>query len=222
MRKLANLQDVSDGNLYDYDDVVCADTGGCNRCSVCCHHSGDLITLTPFDTYEITRATQLSYQELLKTHFTRYENNKIWLPHLSSNAQDGACNFLNASGRCEIHAHRPNICRLFPLGRVYENQDFHYFLQVNNCICKNLAPIKVKEWINISDYEANKAFLITWYQVLKALAFRLKFVHDPQEVQAINEILEMYFYATDLTHVDNFYNWFWAILPQAKSQLGIL
>ena len=56
------------------------------------------------------------------------------------------CAYLDADGRCRIHDVRPGICRLFPLGRVYDDKgDFSYFLQTGECAKKNLAKIKVKK-----------------------------------------------------------------------------
>ena len=54
----------------------------------------------------------------------------VILPNLKMSGQNDACGFLDENGRCSIHAVRPGICRLFPLGRYYENHDFSYFLQV--------------------------------------------------------------------------------------------
>ena len=37
---------------------------------------------------------------------------------------ENAQKFLNEQGRCSIHDSRPGFCRLFPLGRFYENGGF--------------------------------------------------------------------------------------------------
>ena len=47
------------------------------------------------------------------------------------NNEKEACYFLNEEGRCSIHSFRPGICRLFPLGRFYEEEGFRYFLQIH-------------------------------------------------------------------------------------------
>ena len=41
MRTLRTLEGISDGKVYDYEDWVGADAGGCEGCSACCHHVGD-------------------------------------------------------------------------------------------------------------------------------------------------------------------------------------
>ena len=54
MRTTNILNEISDGKLYDIEDMVKADTCGCNGCSDCCNDVGDLVVLTPFDIYEMT------------------------------------------------------------------------------------------------------------------------------------------------------------------------
>ena len=43
MRRLKTLEGIYDGRLYDINDVVAADTCGCNGCYTCCHQVGDLV-----------------------------------------------------------------------------------------------------------------------------------------------------------------------------------
>ena len=49
MKSINILEEISDGNLYDINDIVKADTCGCDGCSDCCIDVGDLVVLTPFD-----------------------------------------------------------------------------------------------------------------------------------------------------------------------------
>lgn len=222
MKSLRTLEGISDGRIYDIEDTVKADTGGCDGCSACCHSVGDLVVLTPFDVYEIVSHLNISFDELLVDKLELRENKKIMLPHLKMHGDSERCSFLNVEDRCIIHGHRPNICRLFPLGRVYEQDDFKYFLQVDSCIKPNLGQVKVKEWIGIESYKENKAFILAWYQLLKALTFRVKFVRDDQELDATNKYLLDTFYRMTLKDGEDFYSAFLRCLPEAKNQLGIL
>lgn len=222
MRTLKSLEGISDGKLYDIEDYVKADTCGCNGCYTCCHRVGDLVELTPFDVHEIVSHLEKSFDELLGNKLALQKNNKMQLPYLKMEGETEHCSFLNETGRCSIHGHRPNICRLFPLGRVYENDDFKYFLQVDTCVMRNLKEVKVKEWIGIVNYDENKAFILAWYQLLKALNFRLKFVYDEAELKDINKYILDTFYRIQVKEGEDFYTTFYKILPEAKKQLGIL
>ena len=213
-----NLDEISDGKLYDIEDIVKADTYGCNGCNDCCCDVGDLVVLNPFDVYEMTNFLNIEFNDLVGKNIELRENNKILLPYLKMNDDDKKCSFLNNEGRCNIHSKRPNICRLFPLGRVYQDDDFKYFLQVGNCPKNDLKEIGVKEWIGIDNYEENKLFILEWHKFIKALTFRLKFVRDELEIKNMNQIVLDNFYNINF----DFYNEFNKRLPKVKSLLGII
>ena len=160
MRSKNILDEISDGKLYDIGDMVKADTGGCTGCSDCCKDVGDLVVLTPFDVNEIVNFLGVSFDELLGDKIVLRETNKISLPYLKMQDKNKYCSFLNKEGRCTIHSKRPNICRLFPLGRVYKGDDFKYFLQIGNCPKDNLQEVKVESWLGIDNYDENKKFIL--------------------------------------------------------------
>ena len=216
------LEHISDGKIYDIEDTVAADTRGCNGCSACCHSVGDLVVLTPFDVYEITKQVNQSFNQLLDSHLTLREKNKIQLPYLKMQGPTERCSFLDQEDRCSIHAARPNICRLFPLGRIYEQDTFKYFLQVGSCPKPNLTPVKVKQWIGIDHYDQNKAFILAWHGLIKALTFRLKFVRDETTLKQINDYLIHTFYCMHIPEGEDFYTTFFKHLPEAKKELGII
>lgn len=213
------LNAVSDGRTYDINDQVNADTLGCTGCSACCQGVGDYITLTPFDVFEIKRATALSWEALLEKHLTLKLTGGMVQPFLSMVGDTESCTFLDKNQRCSIHAYRPNICRLFPLGRVYVDDDFKYFLLHDACVKPKLEKIKVEKWIGIDSYAENKKFLLDWYKVLKALAFRMKFVRDPEDQNALYDLFLDGFYGFD---TDDFYKAFYDRLPNLKRALGII
>ena len=221
MKSINILDEISDGKLYDIEDMVKADTCGCDGCSACCQDVGDLVVLTPFDVYEMVSFLGVNFDELLGEKIQLRTNNKISLPYLKMQDKNKKCTFLNNEGRCMIHSKRPNICRLFPLGRVYKDNDFKYFLQVGNCPKNNLKDVKVKEWVGIENYNENKKFILEWYNFIKALTFRLKFVRDEKEFEEINQILLDKFYRVDIKEGD-FYSVFSKTLPQVKNRLGII
>ena len=220
MRTINILNEISDGKLYDIEDMVKADTCGCNGCSDCCKDVGDLVVLTPFDIYEMTTYLNTDFDKLLGDKILLRENNKITLPYLKMQDENKNCSFLDKNGRCTIHSKRPNICRLFPLGRAYQDNDFKYFLQVDNCPKDELKDVKVSQWINIENYNENKKFILEWYKFIKALTFRLKFVRDEKEIAHINEILLDNFYRVKIDN--DFYKSFEELLPKVKNKLGII
>ena len=221
MRSVNILEEISDGKLYDIEEIVKADACGCDGCNDCCIDVGNLVVLTPFDVHEMVNYLGVGFDELIGNKIELRENNKILLPYLKMQDSNKHCSFLNQEGRCTIHSKRPNICRLFPLGRVYKDDDFKYFLQVGNCPKEELKDVKVSDWIGIENYDDNKRLILEWYKFIKALTFRLKFVRDEKELEEINEILLDSCYRIKVEE-GNFYSVFFENLPKIKNRLGII
>lgn len=220
MRTVESLKDISDGKIYDINDIVKADARGCSGCSDCCKNVGDLVVLNPHDVYEIVNNLGIEFDELIGDKINLRTENKIQMPYLNmKNNMD--CSFLDEYERCSIHGSRPNICRLFPLGRMYIDNDVKYFLQVDNCPVDDLGEVNVSEWIGIENYDVNKVFVLEWYKFIKALTFRLKFVRDEEELCNINEVIKDNFYRNN-KEVINFYDKFFDVLPKVKNELGII
>jgi len=222
MKSINILDEISDGKLYDINDIVKADTCGCDGCSDCCHDVGDLVVLTPFDIYEMVNYLNTTFDELIGNKIELRENNKILLPYLKMNEENKKCSFLNKENRCTIHSKRPNICRLFPLGRAYQDDDFKYFLQIGNCPKEDLKDVKVEKWIGIENYNENKRFILEWYKFIKALTFRLKFIRDENEINEINKTLLDSCYRIKIKEDENFYSEISKRLPEVKNKLGII
>lgn len=216
------LDQISDGKLYGVYDWVAADTSGCNGCSACCHGVGELVILNPHDFYAIKKHLGLTNDTHLSDFATFKTNDRITLPHLKTIGENERCVFLNDQDRCRIHPSRPNICRLFPLGRVYDTDTFHYFLQTEACIKPKLENVRIFDWIAISDYDAHRAFVLSWYHVTKALKFRLKFERDEAQLKALQEMVLSLFYSIEPLKEETFFEAFAKKLPSAKKALGIL
>lgn len=175
MKRNVTLEEISDGKLYDINDMVKADCHGCEGCSKCCHGMGSSIILDPYDVYRLTAGTGKSMQELLMKEAELNVVDGVVLPNLKMVGEEEACSFLNEAGRCSIHGSRPGICRLFPLGRYYENGDFKYFLQTGECSGSgenghiSRTKIKVSKWIDTPNEKANHEFILKWHNLLKLM-----------------------------------------------------
>ena len=153
MERNVTMAEISDGKLYSRDDMVKAGCDDCRGCSACCHGMGNSIVLDPYDVYRLTALRGDTLEHLLEEKKVEWNvvDGQI-LPNLAlRSGADEACGFLDEAGRCRIHAYRPGICRLFPLGRFYENGSFQYFLQIHECNKENRTKVKVKKWIDTPD-----------------------------------------------------------------------
>ena len=120
MERDINLDEISDGKLYETNDLVKLGCGDCAGCSACCHEMGDTIILDPYDIWQLTGNLHCTFEQLMgegKIALSVYDG--VILPHLRLEGPQEGCLFLNEAGRCSIHPFRPGMCRLFPLGRIY-------------------------------------------------------------------------------------------------------
>lgn len=185
MERNINMDEVSDGKRYGINDMVKAGCDDCKGCSACCHGMGNSIVLDPYDVYRLTTGLHCSFQELLADKAALHVVDGIILPNLQMTGPEEGCVFLNSQGRCSIHSLRPGMCRIFPLGRIYENNGFEYFLQVHECKKPNRTKVKVKKWIDTPDIEKNQAFINQWHYFLKTLEGKIPELSD-EEVKEMN------------------------------------
>lgn len=188
MLRETTMDAISDGKIYSLNDMVKADTGGCRGCSKCCTGMGSSIVLDPYDVWLLKKACQKSLQELLDEG--RIELNMVdglIMPNIKM-GNDERCTFLDEDGRCSIHAYRPGICRLFPLGRVYQGNGFAYFLQKDQCERDNRAKIKVKKWIDTENISQNQRFIAAWHTFIRSVGDAVISLHEAGRGERVREI----------------------------------
>ena len=124
MKRNVTLEEISDGNLYEANDMVKADCQDCKGCSDCCQGMGDTVILDPLDVHRLCAGLKKLPEELLGSVLELGVTDGNILPHLAMKGTEERCVFLNTEGRCSIHDIRPGFCRLFPLGRYYTEDGF--------------------------------------------------------------------------------------------------
>ena len=194
MKRNVSLNEISDGKLYESNDLVKAGCNDCKGCSTCCQGMGNSIILDPLDIYRLVINLNNTFEELLVDKIELNIVDGMIIPNLKMNELSERCSFLNSAGRCEIHAFRPGICRLFPLGRYYENHTFKYFLQVHECEKENKTKVKVRKWIDTPDLKNNEQFVIDWHYFLEHLQNIVNTTQDDNLIKEINMYLLKDFY----------------------------
>ncbi len=211
------MNEISDGKLYGSNDMVKADCGDCEGCSACCRGMGTSIVLDPLDVNRLACGLQMTFEELLSENVELNVVDGLILPNLKM--VEEKCGFLNEEGRCCIHPIRPGICRLFPLGRYYENGGFKYFLQVNECRKENRAKVKVKKWIDTPDLKSYEAFVNDWHNFL--LALEKYIAGNPEEQKAVSMYILRHFYLSPYEEERDFYTQFAKRLARGYEELGL-
>lgn len=208
MRRNIDLKEISDGKLYGLNDMVKADCGDCKGCSACCHGMGQSVTLDPLDCFRLTENLHCTLETLLDGKLEWNVVDGIVLPNLKMGGQDERCVFLDHQGRCRIHSFRPGICRLFPLGRFYEEQGFQYFLQIHECRKENRAKVKVRKWIDTPDVKRYKKFVSDWHCFLKGLEKKMEETGDRMFAKNASMYVLKQFYLTPYDREQDFYDQF--------------
>lgn len=216
-----DLKKVSDGKLYTSSDMAKTDCNGCRGCSSCCRGMGTSIILDPFDIHRLCTGLQRSFEELLKDCLELNVADGIILPNLRMSKDTDACVFLT-DGRCGIHPLRPGLCRIFPLGRYYENHSFWYFLQIHECPSPEKSKVKIRKWIDTPDIRRYEKFIGDWHYYLKPLQeYAMDFGHGGDNIRKLNMYLLNQFYLKPYAAAGDFYQEFYERLETASRALSL-
>lgn len=213
MLRDCDINDISDGKRYTLTDMVKVTCDDCKGCSACCTGMGSSIVLDPLDVHRISAHLGKKFEALLESEVELHVVDGVILPNLKMTP---SCVFLNEEGRCNIHAHRPGICRIFPLGRIYEDGDFSYILQVKECAAEKKAKIKVSKWIDTPDLKKNQAFVRDWHYFLCEIHDMFLKKQDEQWIKQTTMQLLQFFYIEPYTTERDFYEQFDERLTHAK------
>lgn len=217
MKREVNMKEISDGKLYGPNDLVKADCGDCHGCFACCQKMGQSIVLDPLDIYRLTKHLNVSFEQLLADKIELNVVDGLILPNLKMSGTEERCAFLNEEGRCSIHQFRPGICRLFPLGRYYNNGSFQYFLQIHECKKENRTKVKVKKWIDTPDLKQNEKYILEWHDFVIELQEQLMEMTDESYSKKINLFLLQSFFVEPYDMQTDFYIQFGNRLAKTKA-----
>lgn len=222
MKREIDLNKISDGKRYTANDMVKADCHDCAGCSDCCRGMGSSIVLDPMDLFRLHAGTGKSFADLLEAEIELQVVDGLILPNLKMSDQTECCRFLNEEGRCSIHQFRPGICRMFPLGRVYGENGFEYFLQVHECRKEDRGKIKVKKWIGIPNLKAYETYIWNWHQFLNTCEDALPALRA-EHVRILTAYILRIFYQTPYHARDDeeFYTEFAERMKTARETLGL-
>lgn len=196
-----NFEEISDGFIYEPDDLVNVGCGECMGCSDCCRITGDSIILDPYDIYNLCKGLGRSFEDMMEKEIEIRLVNNLILPNLitydeNNPLKEEKCAFLNEENRCSIHSFRPGYCRLFPMGRLYDEKGMHYFLQVNECTKKDIEryPVRLRDWIGIENLSQYETFVVSWHDFCKKMGEALSNVNNPDKKTYIARYILQIFY----------------------------
>lgn len=222
MKRNVDIKEISDGRLYSSGDMVKADCHDCTGCSDCCRGMGSSIILDPMDLWRLQRGIHKDFQALLGAGYIELNIvDGMILPDLKMDSARDACPFLDGQGRCSIHSWRPGICRLFPLGRYYEENGFKYFIQIHECSRQDRGKIKIKKWLGIPNLKAYEEYILEWHRFLGQCREALDTLSE-ENVRILTLYVLRRFYETAYLAADEngFYEEFAARLGEVREKFG--
>ena len=214
MQRNIDINEISDGKKYSSSDMAKIACNDCEGCSKCCENMGGLITLDPYDIYRMSEGIEnASFDTLYNTRVELTVDRGVLIPTLSMDVVTGKCTFLNENGRCSIHVVRPGICRLFPLGRLYEDDSFYYFLQKDECDYKVKNKIKIKNWLDTKELQKYEKYISDWHYFLMDIREYMAGASD-EEISQINSALLNIFFRSP--YENEFYEEFYKRLDKVR------
>lgn len=224
MIRQMDLSTETDGKHYELTDIARIGCNDCSGCSKCCHDMGNSIVLDPYDVFRLSLGTQKTFEELMAEYIELSVYGGVILPNIKMNEKTHGCGFLDENGRCSIHPHRPGICRIFPLGRMYENGSYKYIYQINECPYPDKTDVKIGKWIDTELPATNKRFICDWHFFLKAVEEKLAETQDEAYKRQVNMWILNRFYILPYNGEDSkaFYDEFNARLSLARRTLCLV
>lgn len=148
--------------------------------------------LDPWDIYMLQKGTGRDLNSLLESELKLRVAEGLILPCINMPEEDlldsygciipgsrMCCAFLDSKARCSIHEYRPGFCRLFPLGRIYEDDSFDYFVQIDECPYPNKSKVKIKKWLGIPNLAKYEQYILHYHNLCKKITS--KFTSDTSE-----------------------------------------
>ena len=192
--------------LYGNNDMAKIDCHDCKRCSSCCRDMGESIWLDPYDVWQLTTSLGKNFEMLMAKEVELHVEEGLIMPNIRMAGEgEPKCSFLNEEGRCSIHGIRPGFCRLFPLGRNYEDGKLSYFVLEDACLAPAKSKMKINKWLGIPRLKEYETFLVEWHALTKGLRMFFAENTDNEAVtKAVNMQFLQMFYLTPYTS-DDFY-----------------
>lgn len=204
----------------DLAKIAC---NNCQGCHACCTGMGQSIVLSPLDIYRFEAGLDMTFEQLLASYIELHVEDGVILPNMKMQERTEACGLLDENGRCSAHAFRPGLCRLFPLGRNYENNTFQYFVVEGACPHPQKSKVKISKWLEEPNLRQNEQFIAEWHYFIKDMKNVVQWTTDkPECAKKINMLILQEFYMNPYDITQDFYEQYRQRKEYVEEQLKTL
>lgn len=219
MERYIDLNEISDGRLYTASDMARIGCNDCKGCSACCRGMGKSIVLDPYDIHLLTKGTGVPFCDMIDSTIELSVVDGLVLPNLKLGGEREECPYLNEEGRCSVHSYRPGICRLFPLGRVYDDGGHKYFIQTKECHSTVKIKVRIEKWLGYEDIIRYEQYINDWHFFLKELTNAIKESGDEAMSRNAGVAILNHFFITPFN--EEFFDDFYKRFNTIKGALGL-
>ena len=133
-QRLKEIQENYDQMMIGPDDTF---RFHCTMCGKCCINREDIL-LNPYDVYRASKELRITPGDFFAKYCETYlgSSSSMVVVRLLPRGPEKRCPLLKGK-RCAVHAGKPTVCALFPLGRgmcagkgedeMYEQKEVRYF-----------------------------------------------------------------------------------------------
>ena len=151
-------------------------TFNCRACGSCCRNRDDIL-LSPQDLFRASQQLGMSPQEFFDKYCEGYIGHSSNIPIIRLRPKETpylatfrdprkratyTCPLLK-NDKCIIHAEKPRVCSLFPLGRMYMHNTKEIVYGTNGSTCGKGGPsCTVREWLALFKIPEKDEAFIKW------------------------------------------------------------
>ena len=110
---------------------------------------------------------------------------------------------------------------MFPFGRYYENDSFHYILQVDQCPYPDKTKVQIGQWIGIIELKKYEQYICDWHYFLLPLQKKINAGVEEALLKQINMYILQLFFFLPYDANNDFYSQFYSRLSKAKKEMGL-
>ena len=158
----------------------------CKGCGDCCRNREDIL-LSSRDIFNIAKQLRMTTGQVKKTYCDCYigESSRLPIIRLQPKGPFKSCPLLSGN-RCRVHAVKPSVCALYPLGRYLKNESSDETIKfgseigylINPIYCGRDEIISVREWLDKFNIPVDDPFFISWYDCAATVGSFIKLMED--------------------------------------------
>lgn len=164
-----DIMNTIENNALGIDDTFAFHCKGCGKC---CKHREDIL-LTPRDLFCAAKHLDMSPLAFFRTYCEVYvgHSSGLLVLRLKPSGKTNDCPLLNGK-RCRVHAAKPAVCALFPLGRAVKygqesdnsgsvgEPEIVYFHSKTDCPTNRKQTVRT--WLGRFGLEEHDTFQMKW------------------------------------------------------------